>query len=154
MLELLLCFALATGVYRAHRARHRWVALGGWLAVYLLLADTWSALAAVSHGPQPYHLVFVYMFLGPGAGPLREAAVLPLPPLLLVLPLVLRGLRALCTATCAWVCLRESSKLNPLLPRAYALDGIAMPFAGASVIDAVESVLLLWAVLMTGSDPF
>jgi hypothetical protein len=48
--------------------------------------------------------------------------------------------------------LRRPTVRNPLLPRAYALDGIAMAFAGAAVVDALEGVLLLCAWALTAND--
>lgn len=57
----------------------------------------------------------------------------------------MRATRIALSAFASWYCLNESAKLNPLLPRAYTLDGIAMPFAGAAVAEGIEAVLLLWA---------
>lgn len=48
--------------------------------------------------------------------------------------------------------LRESSQLNPLLPRAYALDGVALPFIAVGVLDALEGVLVIFAWLLLGDD--
>lgn len=63
-------------------------------------------------------------------------------------PLLLRTTRASLCAAASFVCLRQSAQLNPLLPRAYALDGVAMPFAGAAIVDAIEGVVLLWALAL------
>ena len=147
MLELLLCFALATGITRAQRAGHRWALVGGTLVAYLLFADTLSALAGM-HDDHSAYSFFNYLFLGPGVAPSRSPAALPLPHVLLEHPLLTRGLRVLACAAVTRQCLRESAALNPLLPRAYELDGIAMPFAGAGVIDTLEAILLVFAATL------
>ena len=96
--------------------------------------------------PRPVYSVFNEFLLGPGSAAVRAPGLLPLPELLLQYPLALRGLRiALCTAA-SWRCLNESSQLNPLLPRAYALDDIALPFAGAGVLDTLEGIVLIFAM--------
>lgn len=89
------------------------------------------------------------MFLGPLALPERAAAIPPLPSFALDHPLGVRITRIMLGTIAAAACLRESSRLNPLLPRAYTLDGIAMPFVGAAVVDSIECVLLMWAFAMT-----
>ena len=87
------------------------------------------------------------------AQPDRAPGLLPLPSLALSNPLSLRATRIALGSLAAWHCLRESSRLNPLLPRAYTLDAIAMPFAGAAVVDTIEGVLLLWAFAMAAHGP-
>jgi hypothetical protein len=146
VLELLLWLAVATGMWRAARARHWHAVFCGALLGYLLIADLVASLAV----SQPHHIfdLFSYMFLGPLSARERVASFLPLPALAIDHPLVLRATRVALSTLASWRCLRESSQLNPLLPRAYTLDGIAMPFAGAAVVDAIEGVLLLWAFAM------
>lgn len=144
MLEVLLWLAVIVALRRAVRARHTIAIVCAVLLTYLLLADTLSSWAMPRATHQAFDL-FGYMFLGPLAAQDRAASVLPLPALALAQPLIVRGVRIALSAFAAWRCLRESSALNPLLPRAYALDGIAFAFTGASVVDAVEAVLLLWA---------
>jgi hypothetical protein len=145
MFELLLCFALGVGLTRAGKARHLWSLSGGLAAVYLVVADTLGVLAARG-GPRPLFSLFNELFLGPGSTALRAPGALPLPDLLLEHPLIVRGLRVALCAIVAWRCLHESSALNPLLPRARALDAIGMCFVGAAVIDAAETVLLVFAM--------
>jgi hypothetical protein len=79
--------------------------------------------------------------------------VLPLPAFALSYPLTVRAIRIALSTFAAWRCLRESAPLNPLLERAYALDGIAFAFTGAAVVDALEGVLLLWALALAFSGP-
>ena len=146
MLELLLCYAIAVGSWRATRARHGLALTCSLLLVYLITADLLAAWAV--KGPHHVFDVFSYMFLGPMSLPYRAASLLPLPAAALSHPLGLRAARAVISAVASWSCLRESAQQNPLLPRAYTLDGIAMPFAGAAVIELIESVLLLWALTM------
>jgi hypothetical protein len=75
-----------------------------------------------------------------------------LPTLLIEHSLLVRPLRSLVCWLVAWTCFRESNQLNPLLPRAYALDGLAMAFVGAGIVDALATVVLLWAWAMIGDD--
>jgi hypothetical protein len=148
-LELLLLVVLLTGLMRAGHAGHAWAVLGGAAALYLLLADTLSVVA-VDSAARPLLSAFNDIFIGPGTAASRAPGALPLPALLLGHPLWLRGLRSLLSATVAGRCLHESGKLNPLMPRSYELDGIAMPFAGAGVIDAAEAVVLFLALKVLG----
>ena len=145
MLELLLLAALLQGLIRAARARHRWALGTGGAALYLLLADTLAVVAA-SAQPQPVYAVFNLFLLGPGSSAVREPGLLPVPGLLLQHPLALRGLRIALCAAGSWRCLDQSSRLNPLLPRAYQLDDIALPLAGAAVLDTLEAVVLIFAL--------
>jgi hypothetical protein len=147
MFELLLCFALAVALVRAGRARHAWSLGLGSAVVYLVLADTLAAFAG-NPGPQQVFALFNYFFLGPGSASVRAPAVLPLPALLVAQPLLLRGLRCALSGVAAWRCFGEASELNPLVPRARALDGIALSFAGAAVVDAAEAVVLIFALLL------
>jgi hypothetical protein len=62
--------------------------------------------------------------------------------MLLAEPLAVRIVRVGCCGVVAWVCFYRSAQLNPLLPRAYALDAVALPFAGAAVADTLVSVLV------------
>lgn len=143
MLECLLFVAVATGVWRALRAGHGVSASFGVLVSYLLLADVCAAWAV----SQSHHAfdVFSYAFLGPLTARERAATYLALPDLALEHPWALRAARIVLCASASWRCLRESARLNPLLPRAYALDGIALPFAGAAVVELLEGVVLVWA---------
>jgi hypothetical protein len=151
VLELLLLFALLLALVRALRARHRWAVTCGAVALYLLVADTLGVVAA-SGGPRSMYSLFNDLFLGPGSSLERAAALLPLPVWLVRYPLLLRALRvALCSAA-SWRCLSEASQLNPLLPRAYQLDGVALPFAGAAVLDCVETIVLVFALLLAARD--
>jgi hypothetical protein len=143
VLDLLLCVAVATGLWRAVRARHRYAVICGVVLGYVLLADLLAALA-VSKPHQIFDL-FSVMFLGPLSAPERAVSLVPFPALAIHYPLAVRATRIVLSSLAAWRCLRESSQLNPLLPRAYVLDAIAMPFAGAGVLDVLEGVLLLWA---------
>lgn len=142
MLEALFCGALATGVVRATRARVRLALVAGAIVSYLWLADTLAVFATRTEPAHPL-LVIIVLFLGPGAAPTRIAGSLPLPTVLFDWPLVLRALRVALCGLAAQQCFRHASRLNPLLPRAYALDGVALPFAGAAVADALALVLLL-----------
>ena len=124
--------------------------LGGSIVLYLLIADVLSALVSGAQGG-----VFGFFgaaFIGPGASPLRAASALPLPRVFIAHPLLTRGLRCCVCWLVSWTCLRQSSQLNPLLKRAYALDDIATAFAGSGVVDALAAVVLLWAWLMIGDD--
>jgi hypothetical protein len=147
VLELLLAAALLIGLVRAGRARHRWALVCGAVAFYLLAADTLSVVAA-SGAPRSVYSLFNDLFLGPGSSLDRAPAWLPLPALLVRYPLVLRALRIVLCAAASWRCSSESSQLNPLLPRAYALDGVALPFAGAAVLDTVEGIVVIFALLL------
>jgi hypothetical protein len=147
MLELLLCFAVATGIERARRARHRVALLGGGVVAYLIVADTLCAVAG-NRGDQQIFSLFNYLFIGPGAAALRSDAALPLPSIALDHPWLVRVTRSLLCGGISWHVLRESSRLNPLLPRAYALDALAMPFVGAAIIDAVELIVLVFAATL------
>jgi len=150
MLEALQLFAFVVAIRRA-------LALGGRIALfvagivaYLLLADLLCMLAAPAEGN--VFGLFRNVFLGLTAAPLRAASVLPLPAPLIAQPLWTRALRSgLCWAV-GIACLRESAKLNPLVPRAYALDGVALPFIAVGLIDALEAVLLIFAWLLLGDD--
>lgn len=150
MLEALLAYALLTGLVRALRLRHGWAVVGACTAAYLLIADTLCALAA--RGPGNVFGLFGNVFIGPGASPLRALGAMPLPLLFVQHPLIVRGVRIIVGSLIAWTCFRESSRLNPLVQRAYALDGLAMPFAGAAIVDALATVVLLWAWMMIGDD--
>jgi hypothetical protein len=143
MLEALLAFALSTGTARAFRVRLTWAVLGGLLALYLVVADALNVVAA----PEPLSpfFLFSFMFLGPSMSPYRAAGVLPVPSLCVEQPVVLRLARLGLCATLAWLYLQRSSKLNPLLPRAYALDAAALPFAGAAVLDTLELTIQIAA---------
>ena len=94
MLELLLCFALATGIERARRGRHRVALLGGAVVAYLIVADTLCAVAG-NRGDQQIFSLFNYLFIGPGAAPLRSDAALPLPTVALDHPWLVRVTRSL-----------------------------------------------------------
>jgi hypothetical protein len=146
VLEFLLCLAAVTAISRAVRARHAHAIICGVLVGYLLLADLFAAWAV--SGPHQLFDLFSYLFLGPLSARERAAGVLPLPALALHHPLGVRATRIALSSFACWRCLHESSQLNPLLPRAYALDAIAMPFAGAAVVDMIETILLLWAFAM------
>jgi hypothetical protein len=150
MLELLLWLAVIVALRRATRARHLHAAVCGALLGYLLLADTLSSWA-VSRPHNQLFDFFGYVFLGPLSARDRAASLLPLPALGLSYPLAVRAVRIATSSFAAWRCLRESALLNPLLPRAYALDGIAFAFTGAAVVDALEGVLLLWALVLAFS---
>lgn len=152
MLEFLLWLAVLVSLRRALRARHRTAIVCAVLLTYLLLADTLASWAMPRPNHQAFEL-FGYLFLGPLSARDRAASVLPLPALVLAQPLLLRAFRIALSAFAAWHCLRESSALNPLLPRAYTLDGIAFGFTGAAVVDAIEAVLLLWASALAFSRP-
>jgi hypothetical protein len=145
VLELLLLVVLLTGMMRAGHAGHGWALIGGAAVLYLLLADTLSVAAvdSVVHAPLA---AFNDVFIGPGTAAQRAPGALPLPALLLRHPLWLRGLRSLLSGAVATRCMQESAKLNPLVPRSYELDGIAMPFAGAGIIDALEGLVLFVAL--------
>jgi len=147
VLELLLLAALLLGLARAARAQHRWALVCGAAALYLLIADTLAVLAA-RDGPRPLYSLFTDLFLGPGSSLERTAALLPLPGLLVRYPLLLRAVRIALSSAASWRCLSESSRLNPLLPRAYQLDGVALPLAGAAVLDSAEGILLVFALLL------
>jgi hypothetical protein len=149
VLELLLLVVLLTGLMRAGHAGHAWALLGGAAALYLLLADTLS-VAAVDSTARPLFAAFNHVVIGPGTSAFRAPGALPLPALLLSHPLWLRGLRSLLSGAVASRCLHESSKLNPLVPRSYELDGIAMPFFGAGFIDAAEGVVLFLVLELMG----
>lgn len=146
MLEFTLGLAITIALWRAVSVRHWPATTSATLLGYLLLADVFAA-GAVSKPHQVFD-VFSYVFLGPLCAPERAASVLPLPALALRYPLGIRALRIALSWFASWRCLRESSRLNPLLPRAYALDGIAFPLAGAAILDAIEATLLLWAFAM------
>lgn len=152
MLEFLLWLAVLVSLGRAIRARHRTAIVSAVLLTYLLLADTLASWAMPRANHHAFDL-FGYMFLGPLSARDRAASVLPLPALALAQPLIVRAVRIALSAFGAWYCLRESSALNPLLPRAYVLDGIAFGFTGAAVVDALEAVLLLWASALAFSGP-
>lgn len=151
MLELLLWLALVVAMRRSIRARHKLAILCCTAVCYLLLADSLASLAV----SKPHQLFdfFGYLFLGPLSAAERAASRLPLPAVALALPLTVRATRIALSTFASWKCLHESAPLNPLLPRAYALDAIAMAFAGAAVVDALEGVLLLWASLLA-AEPF
>jgi hypothetical protein len=150
VLELLFAFALVIGLVRAVRLRHGWAIAGGCLVAYLSIADTLCVFAARGNGG--VFGFFGNVFLGPGASPLRAFGALPWPRLLVVYPLLVRALRSVTCGSVAAICFRQSSKLNPLLPRAYALDALAFPFLGAGIVDALAAVILLWAWMMLGED--
>ncbi|HKP62908.1 MAG TPA: hypothetical protein VJV78_39505 [Polyangiales bacterium] len=150
MLEFLITCALASGIARALRLRHGWALLGGCAVAYLLLGDTLAAFAARGQGS--IFGLFGSVFIGPGASPLRGTGPLPWPRFLTQYPLLVRALRSSLCGIVAWICLRQSNRLNPLLPRAYALDAVGMPFAGAAVVDALIAVILFWAWVMIGED--
>jgi hypothetical protein len=150
LFELLLWLAMIVALRRAVRARHGVGVICGVLLGYLLVADTLAAWSVPRAHNQLFDF-FGYMFLGPLSARERSASVLPLPALGLGYPLTLRAVRIALSSFASWRCLRESAVLNPLLPRAYALDGIAMAFAGAAVVDAIEGVLLLWALALVMS---
>jgi hypothetical protein len=61
------------------------------------------------------------------------------PALLIQQPLLIRALRANLCWLLSFACLRESSHLNPLVPRAHALDDIAFAFTGTGIVDALEA---------------
>lgn len=153
MLELGLFATLVLALVRALRMRHRWALIGGSAALYLLLADTLCVIAA-RDVPRAIYSVFNELFLGPGTSAARAPGLLPLPALLIAQPLWLRGARIALCAAGSWRCLHESSQLNPLLPRAYALDAIGLPLAGAAVLDALATIVLLFALHMTANSPF
>jgi hypothetical protein len=108
MLELLLCFALATALERARRARHRVALFGGAVVAYLLVADTLSAIAG-SRGDQQVFSLFNYLFIGPGVAPIRSPAALPLPAFTLDQPWLVRVARVLVCSATSWMVLRESA---------------------------------------------
>jgi hypothetical protein len=150
MLEALQLFAFVVAVWRARVLGSRIAVFVAGIVAYLLLADLLCMLAAPAEGN--VFALFRNVFLGPTAAPLRAASVLPLPASLISHPLWIRALRAsLCWAV-GFACLRESAALNPLMPRAYALDGVAMPFIAVGLIDALEAVLLILAWLLLGDD--
>lgn len=64
--------------------------------------------------------------------------------------------RCRCRASLCWALgyalLRQSAQLNPLLPRAYALDGVALPFIAVGLLDALEAVLIVFAWLLLGDS--
>jgi hypothetical protein len=143
VLELLLYLAIGVAAWRALRARHRVALPCGALLVYLLLADLLAAWAVSK--PHQVMDLFAYLFLGPLAMVDRQRAALFLPSFALEHPIATRVARITLGSIASWRCLHESAQLNPLLPRAYVLDDIAMPFAAAAVVDTIEGVLLLWA---------
>jgi hypothetical protein len=142
MLELLVCANLALGLMRAVRLHDRGTVLGGVAALYLLAADT-LAVFPISGSLSWFH-PFGVMFFGPGVLPYRQAGLL-IPGLLIEEPLLLRALRVGACAAVAWRCLHRSAKLNPLMPRAYALDAVAVPFTGAAVLDTLTGIVLVMA---------
>jgi hypothetical protein len=150
VLEALQLLAFASGASRAVRLRHAVAIAGAALVGYLIAADLLGAFAVRQPG-NPFS-PFVSMMLGPCAWPLRTSAALPLPALLIQQPLALRTARALVCSLITVLCLKQSNAQNPLLPRAAALDAIALPFAGVAVVDALETIILLWAWLMIGED--
>lgn len=117
---------------------------------YLLLADVLCAWAAPAEGN--VFALFRNVFLGPTSSPLRAASILPLPALLIEQPLLIRAIRASLCWIVGFACLHQSGKLNPLLARAYVLDGTALAFVGTGVIDAIEATILLFAWLLLGED--
>jgi hypothetical protein len=150
MLEMFFAFVLIVGCGRAVRLRHTWAMLGAGAVLYLLIADVLCSIGSGAQGG--VFGFFGAVFIGPGASPLRTAGALPVPCVLIAHPLFTRALRCVVCWLVAWICLRQSSRLNPLLPRAYALDDVASAFVGAGVVDAVAAVVLLWAQLMMGDD--
>ncbi|HTU62955.1 MAG TPA: hypothetical protein VMF89_31055 [Polyangiales bacterium] len=150
MLEALQWFAFVVAVRRARAIGSRAALIVAGIVGYLLLADLLCMLAAPPEGN--VFALFRNVFLGPTASPLRAASLLPLPASLIAQPLWIRAIRAgLCWALGS-VMLRESSRLNPLLPRAYALDGAALPFIAVGLLDALEAVIVLFAWLLLGED--
>jgi hypothetical protein len=150
MLELLFACALVTGFVRAVRLRHGWAIAGACAVAYLLIADELCVFAVRGNGT--VFGLFASVFIGPGASPQRALGAVPFPRLLIQHPLLVRVVRSVVCGLVAWICFRQSSRLNPLVQRAYALDGLAMPFAGAGILDALATVVLLWAWAMMGDD--
>ncbi|MET0342116.1 MAG: hypothetical protein ABW252_14020 [Polyangiales bacterium] len=142
MLEGLLGLATSIGLMRGLLARLAWAILGGTLLLYLLAADTLNVLASRFDDLHPVHL-FIFMFLGVGTWHRRGHGPLPLPDLFVHDPILLKVARGVTAALVAWRYLRASSKLNPLVGRAYTLESVAMPFVAAAVIDGIELVLLM-----------
>lgn len=130
------------GLVRGLLARLGWAVVGGLLVLYLLTADTLNVLAASFAGLRPLQLV-VFMFLGVGTWHRRGHGPLPLPDVFVQDPLTLKVARGATAALIAWRYLRASSRLDPLVGRAYTTESVAMPFVAAAIIDAVELVLLL-----------
>jgi hypothetical protein len=67
-------------------------------------------------------------------------------------PLWIRAMRASLCWALGYAFLRQSAQLNPLLPRAYALDGVALPFIAVGLLDALEAVLIIFAWLLLGDS--
>jgi hypothetical protein len=150
VLEALQWVAFIVAVRRA-RALGSWAALTvSGIVAYLLLADLLGMLAAPAEGS--VFGLFRNVFLGPTAAPLRAASALPLPGLFIAQPLWIRAMRATFCWALGCVFLHQSSQLNPLLPRAYALDGVALPFIGVGLFDALEGVIVVFAWLLLGAD--
>jgi hypothetical protein len=150
MLEMFLAFVLIAGCVRAVGLRHTWALVGGGTVLYLLVADVLCSIGSGAQGG-----VFGFFgeaFVGLGASPFRSVGALPMPRVFIAHPLFTRALRCVICWLVAWICLRQSSRLNPLLPRAYALDDVASAFVGAGIVDAIAAVVLLWAWLMIGDD--
>ena len=146
MLECLWLVALLLGTVRAVRHGFAPVVAAGAGALYLLAADTLSAVG--TNAPESFYAVFSRFILGPGASIVREAGLLPLPGLLLEQPVWTRGLRVAIGVLSAVGCLRRSSAINPLLPRAQALDETGLPFVGAAVIDGIMIVIFGFAYVL------
>jgi hypothetical protein len=149
MIELAICLALGLGLMRGIRLGHAWSVVSGSLIGYGLVADFLNVAAAAGE-PLPALYAFVYIFLGPGGGPARTPGPLPLPLLLVNNPLWLRAGSALLAWVVVGSCKRESARLHPQLPRAYALDALAMPFLLLGILQAIVAVMLLFVRWLSG----
>lgn len=145
MVEALLLCVLLLGLLRGARAQHAVAVGAAVVSGYLLVADGLAALDA--EGLMYVHQFFQITVAGPGALLDRGTGTLPLPDMLIAHPWVTRLLRISLSSAAAWRCLSESSQLNPLLPRAYVLDALAMPFVAAAVLDALVETSLLYTYL-------
>jgi hypothetical protein len=56
-------------------------------------------------------------------------------------PFSLRAGCAVLALAVVWSCRRESARLHPQLPRAYALDSLAMPFLLVGILQGIVMVM-------------
>ncbi|MDD9947486.1 MAG: hypothetical protein OXU20_40980 [Myxococcales bacterium] len=147
MLELLTASTLTWGVFKAARTKTWGAFAAGALVAYLLAADIAGALAT-DRGDQYVFSFFNQLFLGPGAGPLRAAAALPLPSALQEQPLLARLFRVTICGLVAHRYLVLANGQHPLLAQSQAREATALRFAAVGILDAIEGVLLIlaWAL--------
>ena len=149
MLSVGLFAALLVSLVRAAREHHAIAGAGIIAAAYALAMDNANGLAWRHESGQAFE-GFIVLAMGPSGSLGRARGVLPTSELFIGHPGLVHVAMVVIVAAVVLLLRRQSAPLRPEVPRARALDAIALPLVFVGVLET--SVLLIGAVLSSGTN--